>query len=432
MKRLHKRLTIFIAVGIFLMSVSGVCGRNLEELMTTAVKNRELVQQYLTNIEKSREDIRFAKGNFYPSLDVGYSGSRFDGSSATCIAYDKYHATSASATLNVFSGFRDYYNVKAAGRLRQIENFKLNGVEQDIKQDVALAFLQVHRDQAFLRVVQNAYRLLEKEHKNALLKYEVGIFKKNDALKIKVQMDNAAQEVNRAKTAVEQSANHLRRIVADELTIGKLDFTCFEALPAFLAKDAYEPQMLSRRSELKALRTLEQASEFKVKSARSSFYPQADLSTGYFDAENDYWPGSGDRSEHEFEARMVISLNLFDGFQKHATINKAKLDVKNTRYDLAELERELKTRLQNILLDLDVAFENLKVARGSQAEAEENLRITQLQFQKGVTTATEILDAIFFLARAQFNVIDARTRVFENHFNLTRMIEGFRREIEPS
>lgn len=432
MKRLHNRFNILISICILVTGASGVYAQNLDELMTAAVKNRELIKQYLSNIEKSKEDIRFVKGNFYPAVDVEYRGSRFDGNSAMFNNYEKYHTTTSSMTLNVFSGFKDYYDLKAGHKFNKIETFKLNGVEQDIKLDVALAFLQIHRDQAFLSVAENAYRLLEKEHKNALLKYKVGILKKNDVLKIKVQMDDAAQEVNRTKTAVEKSLNNLKRIVAIDLAVADLDFSCFDALPDFLEKCEYEPLLLSRRSELNALRTFHEATEFTVKSARSTLYPQADLSASYQNAEDDYLPGSGDESEHEFEVQLKISLNIFDGFQKYAKINKAKLDVKNARYDLAELERDLKTRLKNILLDLDVAFENLKVAQSSQVEAEENLRITQLQFQKGVTTSTEILDAISFLARAQFNVVDARTLVFENHFNLTRMIEGFRREMGQS
>jgi outer membrane protein TolC len=167
----------------------------------------------------------------------------------------------------------------------------------------------------------------------------------------------------------------------------------------------------------------------RVQSARSALYPQVDLSTHYYNTNDEYWPAAGDEIEHEFAVQLQVSLNVFDGYRKYADINRARLDVRNAGYDVAELERELKTRLDNILLDVNVALQNLAVAQTSETEAQENLRITQLQFQKGVTTSTEILDAIAFLSRAQFNVIHARTQVFENHFHLTRMIEGFEREI---
>jgi outer membrane protein TolC len=402
--------------------------QTLEKLMHLAVHNREKVQQYITNVEKSRENIRIAKGNFYPSADVGYKGSYFDGNSLN-LAYDNTHLLSAAVTLNVFSGFRDYYDLKAEKKLHQFESYQLKAVEQDIKLDVALAFLQVHRDQAYLKVAENAWRLLEKEYHNALLKYKIGIFKKNDALKIKVQMDNAAQEVNRSKTAVKKSLNNLSRIVAVKIDASRLDFTRFDVLPVFQPETAYEPVLLSRRSELNALRSAKEAAEMKVRSARSAFYPEVDLLTHYYSTRDEYPPAAGDEMEHEFAVQMQISLNIFDGYQKYADINKARLDVRNTGHDVAELERELKTRLNNILLDVNVARENFEVALSSKTEAEENLRITQLQFQKGITTSTEILDAIAFLSRARFNVIDAQTLIFENHFYLTRMIEGFKREI---
>jgi outer membrane protein TolC len=200
-------------------------------------------------------------------------------------------------------------------------------------------------------------------------------------------------------------------------------------LPVFQPETAYEPVLLSRRSELNALRSAREAAEMRVQSARSALYPQVDLSTHYYNTNDEYWPAAGDEIEHEFAVQLQVSLNVFDGYRKYADINRARLDVRNAGYDVAELERELKTRLDNILLDVNVALQNLAVAQTSETEAQENLRITQLQFQKGVTTSTEILDAIAFLSRAQFNVIHARTQVFENHFHLTRMIEGFEREI---
>lgn len=429
MKRLLNPAIFLLLIYVMPICISEVRAQTLEDLMTMAVNNRELVKQYLADVEKSRENIRLAKGYFYPSVDVSYSGNHYDGDSSTAQYYEKSHRLTAGMTLNVFSGFKDYYNLKAENQRHLAEQYRLSAIEQDIKLDVGLAFLQVHRNMAFLNVADNAYRLLEKEHQNALLKYKVGILKKNDALKIKVQMDDAAQEVNRAKTAVEKSINDLKRIVAANINPAALDWCCFDELPHFMAKENYEPILLSQRSELNALRAFQAAARLGVKSARSALYPQMDLSTHYYNAKDEYTPGGGDDIDHEFGLQLLVSLNVFDGFRKYADIGKARLDALNAGYDVAELERQLKTRLNNILLDLDVALQNLDVALASESEANENLRITELQFQKGVTTSTEILDAISFLARAQFNVIDARTLIFENHFYLTRMIEAFPHEI---
>jgi len=85
----------------------------------------------------------------------------------------------------------------------------------------------------------------------------------------------------------------------------------------------------------------------------------------------------------------------------------------------------LTTDLQNRLLDLQVARENLVVAHSAIAEAEENARITEEAFNAGVETATNMLDAILNLSTARFNEISARNDVFRNHFLLQRTINGF-------
>ena len=111
--------------------------------------------------------------------------------------------------------------------------------------------------------------------------------------------------------------------------------------------------------------------------------------------------------------------------KKDARLSQARLEEKKAGYDLRELKEDLKVRLKNTLLDLEVAFDNLAVAGSSEAEAEENLRVTDLTFKQGLATSTDILDAIYYLARARFNVIDAHRLVFSSYFQLQRLIEGF-------
>ncbi len=78
----------------------------------------------------------------------------------------------------------------------------------------------------------------------------------------------------------------------------------------------------------------------------------------------------------------------------------------------------LKERIQgvtdSILLEVRDAFQKLRVAetnihtaREALAQAKENFRITNLQYQEGVTTSTEVLDARTFLTQAEVNLHQA-------------------------
>jgi len=118
-----------------------------------------------------------------------------------------------------------------------------------------------------------------------------------------------------------------------------------------------------------------------------------------------------------------MAMNLFDGFQKYSDINISRATASRINYQLAELESRLVTDLKNAFLDLSVALKNHQVAKNSLTEAKENLRINEFSFSKGVATATDMLDAIFYLSQAKFNEINANSSIFSNYYRLIRMVE---------
>ena len=118
------------------------------------------------------------------------------------------------------------------------------------------------------------------------------------------------------------------------------------------------------------------------------------------------------------------TTEMADGMKKYSRTRQAKMDQKKIKFDIDELEENLKTELKNTLVSLDVAFDNLEVARAGIVEAQENIRVTDLGFSQGIGTSTDVLDAILNLSRAKFNLINAYTEVFESDFRLRRLIEA--------
>ena len=45
---------------------------DLASMQEMALGNREIVQRYITNVEKSVEDITLARGGYYPVADISY------------------------------------------------------------------------------------------------------------------------------------------------------------------------------------------------------------------------------------------------------------------------------------------------------------------------------------------------------------------------
>jgi outer membrane protein TolC len=406
---------------IILLAAMNTFAINLNQLKNKAVENRALIQKYKFDMEFAAESTRYQKGEFLPSADLGYQYNQLD--EDTMFENSRNSNLYLALSYNLFDGFRDKYNLKSAREMEKVSFFELNAIKQDVKFDVAAAYLNVYRNQRYLDVRRSAYQLYQKEYENAKLKYDVGVIQWSEVLKIKVEMDNAKQDLMKAQTELKKSMNNLSRTVGVNVDIMDIDFNLLAKIPEFEKYDFYKEKMYSSRSELQALKTVMQSKKYGVNASKSSLYPKVDLLFSYSDAADSVEP-YGENDEGEIRGQVNVSFNIFDGFQKYSNINKAKLEVRKSKMDVMEMKLDLKNQLQNVTEDKNVALKNLEVARASLKEAEENLRVTEASFREGVATSTDILDAIYYLSRARYNVINAKTQVFLNYFKLQRVIEN--------
>lgn len=410
----------FIAITI-LFSLP-VRGESLLELQDKAAANRKMIEKYRLEVRKGELDKKIVQGRFLPSADLTLTGNQLDESS---LMEDKENSVfRAAITYNIFSGFKDRYDLKAAELLENSKDYELESMIQDIRYGVAVRYLEIFGKKSSLTVAEDEYNLLKKRYEDAENRYSVGLIKKNDLLKLKVQLDDAQQNLKKSEAEVTKTINRLEFEIDSDISSSDLSFNEFEEIPEIEDIGFYESRLLERRSEIKLLETLVAVKEFGAESAKSAYYPRADVSGSFKRYEDSYFPGD---NEHDDELRLQvnISLNLFDGFKKGHSLEKAKIDTEIAKHDLYELKQELITELKNLLLDYEVALKNLKVAKGSISQAEENLRITDVSFKEGVETAADVLDAISYLSRAKYNFINARNELFRDYYGLIRMTGDF-------
>ena len=81
--------------------------------------------------------------------------------------------------------------------------------------------------------------------------------------------------------------------------------------------------------------------------------------------------------------------------------------------------------LKNLFLDYDISKGNVAVTKSSIVQAEENLRISELSYKEGLTTTSDLLDAITSLSRAKYNHVAAKSELFANYYKITRTVDGF-------
>jgi len=425
-KSMRKNICILFCTLVVLISGGPVfAAETLGSLQTSACENRDLVKRYQADLDILMQEETKVRGEFLPSLDLGYTLNQLNHD--TAIGENRKNDTfSGAISWNLFAGFKDYYTLKSVQTLTRAGEFRLDLIQQDIRLNVAMDFLGIYRSMENLKVAEAAVKLYDDRLRQIELKVKVGVLKRTDFLKVKVEMDNALQARRRVEAAVAAGINRLAFEVGKPIDRTELDFSIFNQLPQTDPVEGYQRRLLANRSDLNALKMAFGAAEMTVSASRASLYPRADLSLGYSShTRDDFFPESFENSDDEVRCQAVISMNLFDGMKKYAVTRQARLEQQKIKYDIRELEESLKTELENILLDMEVSFDNLEVANTGTVEAKENLRITDLAFAQGIGTSTDVLDAIFGISRARFNQVTAYTEVFDAHFRLRRLLEDF-------
>ena len=420
-----KKYSFFLL--FFLLAVAAgtsALALDLEEMQETATQNREIIKRYQTSLEKSGQEVERIRSGYYPSLNIGYQANNLD--EAARFEHRQNSSIYATASLNIFAGFKDRYSIKSAQILQKVDGYRLKGIEQDIQLNVALGYLSVYERRANLTVAQDGLKTLKRLYQDGERRLQVGLIGQNELLKIKVDLDNSDITMKKGQADLDKSIQLLGREINRPFNIKDLSFKEFTILPELGEQELYKEKMLKNRSEFLALTGLAESASMLVKVEQGSYYPRVDLIGSYSRYDDDFINGNGENSDDELRAQMVLSLNIFDGFARESSISKARLSVRELKYDIEELKNNLTTDLANLFIDYRVSMANVDVAKEDIRHAEENLRITQLKYKQGLQRESDLLDAVTNLSRSRYNQVAVIRTVFENAFRVSRMIEEFR------
>ncbi|MBU0676063.1 MAG: TolC family protein [Proteobacteria bacterium] len=395
----------------------------LADLQHEAVTNRQVLDRYQADISISRLNEQNARSSWYPTVDFKYTINQLDDDSL----FENSENSRASGVVswNVFSGFRDQALIRSAELMQRVADYKLAMIRQDIMLNVALRYLAIYQRQASLQVADDFYQTLLKVYRDGENRFQVGLIKKSDLLKFKVDLDDAEISLKKARAEVDKSIKLLGREIGGEVDSATLDFSIMSQPLNPVDPVEGDLKMIENRSELKVLRLLTEATEYQAKAEHSRLYPRVDFATSYSTFDDDYLATSTAQEDTELRAQLILTMNLYDGSRGKNQEEKALLEMVKYRSDLTELTSDLRVALRNLFLDFAVNSDNIGAALAGVGQAEENLRVTRLSYQEGLSRESELLDAAANLSRARYNAVAARTETYRTWFMIQRALEQF-------
>ena len=105
---------------------------------------------------------------------------------------------------------------------------------------------------------------------------------------------------------------------------------------------------------------------------------------------------------------LQINIPIFDGFASRAAIQQSKSVLSQLQLGTQQTKSTVEFEVRNAYLALLEAKTLIDVQRETVAQAEESVRIANLQFENGMITTVELTDTQLALMQAKVNRLQAQ------------------------
>ncbi|MCK4495704.1 MAG: TolC family protein, partial [Candidatus Aminicenantes bacterium] len=196
-------------------------------------------------------------------------------------------------------------------------------------------------------------------------------------------------------------------------TLLGLDLSKFVKIKGDLAYEAFEPDLeacltraLLNRPEISQLRYQKQMAGEALKLARAVNLPTLALAGTY-----NFWADKlnfrKDIWQSYYAVNLVLTVPLFNGFTTSARVAQSKAMIKEIGFSQKGLRDMVKFEVRQAILRIKEAKESLLSQEKNVEQAQESLRIAELNFSEGLATTLDVSSVQAALSQAKTNYSQA-------------------------
>ena len=413
----------------------------LEESIEIAKQRNLTLQTAEENLEAAEAQVRAALGGLLPRItangnytyfkDVQKSVIRAEGgfgfpmpggemnetpppstdSEADLIEleFGAHHNVQGTVNLTqpIFAWGRYYYGYEAAKFNHAATQRDVDAAYNQLRLDVSEAFYGALVAQEFVRVAQQSVSLVEEQLAIAAASLEAGAATHFDVLRAKVQLANAKSTLIRAENAVRNAKNAYKTVLniplAEDVNVkGTLEIPENHQTLA-LNLDELIQQALENRPEVHRTQLSEQAARKQVDIAKTRRLPDLGLFSNYQISQNERLT----EMNRIWSVGFQINIPIFDGFATSAAVQQNESVLKQVQLGGDQLKTGVEFEVRAAYLNLLGAQTLIEVQREAVTQAQESVRIANLQFQNGIITTVALTDTQLALAQAEVNRLQA-------------------------
>jgi len=339
-------------------------------------------------------------------------------------------------------------SIESAEAVHQIEKQNLEVINQDIVEQVALAYMDNLLGEELVKIQRNYLNVIRKNQNLAALKFKLRETGKSDVLRLNIELDNARIDLVNAKEARFRAQVRLNNLLnLPRETVHGFNRSNFSE-ESYRTRSGRFSSFLNSASQLKIFRgffdelahknspdlkvleaSLKQALVDKERTL-SQFYPTASVEAQYFnqlqDDTRDLSPANRQAFENRFgdgwQAQLKLELPLFLGGSRFKQVSQANVRILELQAQINSLKNTLSEQARSGLFNVFRVRRNFDFSLRNVASSQENLKLAEVSYVEGDLPVIDLLDSQSRLILSKTNAAQARFEFYKSLFSLFRNV----------
>lgn len=320
-----------------------------------------------------------------------------------------------------------FVGLKAQRLYKELRKRELVQSETDVRFNVTKAFLNVLVAQKNAEILDQNVSNLRENLSESEANLEAGFIEKLDVDRIRLSLSTleTQQESVRGNALIAKNLLKFQMgypIDEDIEIVGDLERIFNNALVDQVEVDA--PVVADNRPEYQVANKGLELSEVDINRLRAGYLPTLNGFASHSQSlqRDDLF----DEMETDWLPATIVGVNLnfslFDGFNRRAKIQRAKITQEKTIKEINQLERSIQMEVRNARIQYNNAQKQAINAKKNMDLAEEIYTTTQVKFEEGIGSSVESRQAEMDFYEAQSNHINAMYDLLSAYAELQKAI----------
>ena len=400
----------------------------LRDCVQYAIENNIAVKQSEMDVKTAKVNLRGAKGNFLPNLNVNMRHSWNIGLNTNPVTNTNVTATTQTSIFGLSAGITLYDGLQNSNQLHKANlailanQYQLEDMKDNISLRVVNAYLQILFSKESLVTLKKQAQLNIKERKQTQELVNLGSKPKGDLLEIEASIASQEQQIvnaqNTLKIAKLTLANLLLIKDADAFEIADQKDLLVEAGILDYNSEAIYNKAVQNRNDIKASALNVEISETNVKISKGNYQPTLSgsygFNTNYYFSKLLTLPNFesqiADNKGHAFS--LNLSIPIFNRFANSNDVRRAEINYKKAQLALKQSKVDLKDKVNQAYNDLKGALAAYNAALKTEAARKEAFRYSQNKFELGLLNSFDFQQAKTRLEMSENDLIQAKYDFF--------------------